>query len=162
MCFIEFDDTQHATRALNEIYGHTLGGLVKGGIRLAYSKNPLGVRGSGSNGPDSPTPLSPGYFASDYAQPGYYGSPSSGPGHGQIPTPTLGPRLTHYDQAASFPHTLTDYPSAPASQQVFPPNQQAYQVHANQILEQRRGLDRRATSPQSGPGSSFSPFALRP
>ncbi|KAK9893308.1 hypothetical protein P389DRAFT_130942, partial [Cystobasidium minutum MCA 4210] len=49
MCFIEFEDTQHATRALNEIYGHTLGGLVKGGIRLAYSKNPLGVRGSGSN-----------------------------------------------------------------------------------------------------------------
>jgi len=38
-------DVQHATRALNELYGSTLGGLVKGGgIRISYSKNPLGVR----------------------------------------------------------------------------------------------------------------------
>ncbi|EAU84414.2 hypothetical protein CC1G_01410 [Coprinopsis cinerea okayama7 len=45
MCFVEFEDVHFATRALNELYGHTLGGLVKsGGIRLSYSKNPLGVR----------------------------------------------------------------------------------------------------------------------
>ncbi|TFK25925.1 hypothetical protein FA15DRAFT_589433 [Coprinopsis marcescibilis] len=45
MCFVEFEDVSHATKALNELYGHTLGGLVKGGgIRLSYSKNPLGVR----------------------------------------------------------------------------------------------------------------------
>ncbi|KAL7337899.1 hypothetical protein BJY59DRAFT_635044, partial [Rhodotorula toruloides] len=42
--FVEFVDTAHATRAMQELYGHTLGGLVKGGIRLSYSKNPLGVR----------------------------------------------------------------------------------------------------------------------
>lgn len=36
MCFIEFEDIQTATRALQEMYGHTLGGIVKGGIRLAY------------------------------------------------------------------------------------------------------------------------------
>lgn len=29
---------------MSELYGHTLNGLVKGGIRLSYSKNPLGVR----------------------------------------------------------------------------------------------------------------------
>lgn len=44
MCFVEFDDVQFATRALNDLYGNTLKGLVKGGIRLSYSKNPLGVR----------------------------------------------------------------------------------------------------------------------
>ena len=29
---------------MSELYGNNLGGLVKGGIRLSYSKNPLGVR----------------------------------------------------------------------------------------------------------------------
>ncbi|KAI0268331.1 hypothetical protein BC834DRAFT_842329 [Gloeopeniophorella convolvens] len=43
MCFVEFVDVPHATKALNELYGSTLGGLVKGGgIRISYSKNPLG------------------------------------------------------------------------------------------------------------------------
>jgi hypothetical protein len=44
MCFVEFEDVQFATRALNDLYGNDLKGLVKGGIRLSYSKNPLGVR----------------------------------------------------------------------------------------------------------------------
>ncbi|KAG6850632.1 hypothetical protein H0H93_010824 [Arthromyces matolae] len=54
MCFVEFEDVAHATKALNELYGDTLKGLVKGGIRLSFSKNPLGVRTpttAGSNGP---------------------------------------------------------------------------------------------------------------
>ncbi|TFK55366.1 hypothetical protein OE88DRAFT_1641301 [Heliocybe sulcata] len=47
MCFVEFEDVHYATKALSELYGHALGGLVKGGgIRLSYSKNPLGVRTS--------------------------------------------------------------------------------------------------------------------
>jgi hypothetical protein len=45
MCFVEFEDVAFATRALNDLYGNSLNGLVKGGgIRLSYSKNPLGVR----------------------------------------------------------------------------------------------------------------------
>jgi hypothetical protein len=41
----QFDDVQYASKALNDYYGHTLDGLIKnGGIRLSYSKNPLGVR----------------------------------------------------------------------------------------------------------------------
>ncbi|TDL29641.1 hypothetical protein BD410DRAFT_33637 [Rickenella mellea] len=44
MCFVEFEDVSFATKALNDLYGHQLNGLVKGGIRLSYSKNPLGVR----------------------------------------------------------------------------------------------------------------------
>lgn len=59
--FVEFVDTAHATRAMQELYGHTLGGLVKGGIRLSYSRNPLGVR---SNGPPQGGSLLPGHGAS--------------------------------------------------------------------------------------------------
>lgn len=52
MCFVEFEDVAHATRALAELYGRTLprsGSNAKGGIRLSFSKNPLGVRGPGSS-----------------------------------------------------------------------------------------------------------------
>lgn len=49
MCFVEFEDVAHATRALAELYGRILprssGSNGKGGIRLSFSKNPLGVRG---------------------------------------------------------------------------------------------------------------------
>ncbi|KAG8962883.1 hypothetical protein FRC03_003670 [Tulasnella sp. 419] len=54
MCFVEFDDVQCATKALNELYGDTLGGLVKGGIRLSFSKNPLGVRTPSVSNPSGP------------------------------------------------------------------------------------------------------------
>ena len=58
MCFVEFEDVSFATKALNELYGVQLHNSVKGGIRLSFSKNPLGVRSGqpGSNNP--PTPLS--------------------------------------------------------------------------------------------------------
>lgn len=44
MCFVEFEDVSFATKALNELYGQMLHNSVKGGIRLSFSKNPLGVR----------------------------------------------------------------------------------------------------------------------
>ena len=44
MCFVEFEDVSFATKALNELYGQPLHNSVKGGIRLSFSKNPLGVR----------------------------------------------------------------------------------------------------------------------
>ncbi|KAI0805395.1 hypothetical protein GGR55DRAFT_680954 [Xylaria sp. FL0064] len=44
MCFVEFEDISHATRALHELYGKPLHNSIKGGIRLSFSKNPLGVR----------------------------------------------------------------------------------------------------------------------
>jgi hypothetical protein len=49
MCFVEFEDVSHATRALNELYGQPLHNSVKGGIRLSFSKNPLGVRTGQNN-----------------------------------------------------------------------------------------------------------------
>ena len=44
MCFVEFEDVSFATKALNELHGHSLHSSTKGGIRLSYSKNPLGTR----------------------------------------------------------------------------------------------------------------------
>ncbi|KAF9992690.1 hypothetical protein BGZ79_002768 [Entomortierella chlamydospora] len=46
MCFVEFESIDCATQALNDLYGNPLSNSVKGGIRLSYSKNPLGVRSS--------------------------------------------------------------------------------------------------------------------
>ncbi|WVF67001.1 hypothetical protein IAT40_001744 [Kwoniella sp. CBS 6097] len=46
MCFVEFEEVPYASQAIKDMYGHTLNGLVKGGIRLSYSKNSLGQRGN--------------------------------------------------------------------------------------------------------------------
>ncbi|KAL9026176.1 MAG: hypothetical protein Q9196_005120 [Gyalolechia fulgens] len=92
MCFVEFEDVSFATKALNELYGHPLHNSVKGGIRLSFSKNPLGVRTGqpGSMGP--PTPLSP-----QGPMPGMNGlgsmpnfSTASGPPPGLAAPPGLG------------------------------------------------------------------------
>ncbi|KAK1540216.1 RNA recognition domain-containing protein [Colletotrichum costaricense] len=57
MCFVEFEDVSFATKALHELYGHPLHNSVKGGIRLSFSKNPLGVR-SGQTPGQSTSPMS--------------------------------------------------------------------------------------------------------
>jgi hypothetical protein len=44
MCFVEFEDIDLATAAMDALYGSMLSCSSKGGIRLSYSKNPLGVR----------------------------------------------------------------------------------------------------------------------
>lgn len=44
MCFVEFEDIKTATYAMEQLYGVMLSNSTKGGIRLSYSKNPLGVR----------------------------------------------------------------------------------------------------------------------
>ena len=55
MCFVEFEDVSFATKALHELYGHPLHNSIKGGIRLSFSKNPLGVRsGQGMTSPGPP------------------------------------------------------------------------------------------------------------
>lgn len=44
MCFVEFDTEEEAAMAMNEKNGLLLSNSEKGGIRLSFSKNPLGVR----------------------------------------------------------------------------------------------------------------------
>lgn len=53
MCFVEFDDVSFATKALHDLYGVQLTNSVKGGIRLSFSKNPLGIRGDQVRGPNT-------------------------------------------------------------------------------------------------------------
>lgn len=63
MCFVEFDDVQHAARALAEVNGDTMNGAVKnGGLRLSFSKNPLfrnTSSGAATVGSSSAQPASP-------------------------------------------------------------------------------------------------------
>lgn len=63
MCFVEFEDVAHATRALADLYGRILprpsNSTGKGGIRLSFSKNPLGVRGPQRR--SGPTQVNGGY-----------------------------------------------------------------------------------------------------
>ncbi|KAI9362405.1 hypothetical protein BD770DRAFT_441065 [Pilaira anomala] len=44
MCFVEFEDAIFAAQALQDLHGNPLSNSSKGGIRLSFSKNPLGVR----------------------------------------------------------------------------------------------------------------------
>ncbi|KAF2501739.1 hypothetical protein BU16DRAFT_613580 [Lophium mytilinum] len=44
MCSVEFEDVVSATKSLNHLYAYPLPNSTKGGIRLTFSKNPLGVR----------------------------------------------------------------------------------------------------------------------
>ncbi len=46
MCFIEFEDVACAKKTMDQLYGTLLSSSTKGGIRLSFSKNPLGVRSS--------------------------------------------------------------------------------------------------------------------
>jgi hypothetical protein len=92
MCFVEFEDTSFATKALNELYGHPLHNSVKGGIRLSFSKNPLGVRSgqqpnSGLQSPMSPHPGMGGMGGPGGAPPGF--STAMGPPPGLSAPPGL-------------------------------------------------------------------------
>jgi hypothetical protein len=88
MCFVEFEDVSFATKALNELYGHPLHNSVKGGIRLSFSKNPLGVRSSQNPNQSGVGPMTSmngilsgtanGYAAATGPPPGISGPPGFG------------------------------------------------------------------------------------
>lgn len=100
MCFVEFEDVSFATKALNELYGAQLHNSVKGGIRLSFSKNPLGVRAGQQSAANPSTPLSPqgpmsgglgptspvGFMTAHGPPPGL--TAPTGPGHNWENTPT--------------------------------------------------------------------------
>jgi len=111
MSFIEYESVEYATRALSDLYGHTLGGLVKGGIRLSYSKNPLGVRSNSvsQNGFNN-GPLSPGL--NGYGSDPYSLTPTS------ARRPTLDP--FYQPQSAGF-RSLTPRVQSPTASMPFSP-----------------------------------------
>ncbi|KAF2843237.1 hypothetical protein M501DRAFT_926239 [Patellaria atrata CBS 101060] len=92
MCFVEFEDVSFATKALHELYGQPLHNSVKGGIRLSFSKNPLGVRTGQNSSMGPPTPLTsqavmPGMSNGLGAPPGF--STATGPPPGLSAPPGL-------------------------------------------------------------------------
>ncbi|GAA5855144.1 hypothetical protein JCM8547_002398 [Rhodosporidiobolus lusitaniae] len=123
--FVEFVDTAHATRAMQELYGHTLGGLVKGGIRLSYSKNPLGVRSNGLPSGNSPSMSPPHALEAVTPQLGGsgYGTPSSGfgLGGGGGPSPLVGGSQVPYEPLGFDPHRRP--PDPIYGEPAFPPSQ---------------------------------------
>jgi RNA recognition motif-containing protein len=120
MCFVEFEDVSFATKALNELYGVQLHNSVKGGIRLSFSKNPLGVRAgqAGNNNPTTPLTASgpvnmssigaigPGGFSSANGPPPGLSVP---PGLNMSVSPGVGPPMI------SPPFVNQGIPIGPAS-----------------------------------------------
>ncbi|KIX94246.1 uncharacterized protein Z520_09956 [Fonsecaea multimorphosa CBS 102226] len=111
MCFVEFEDISFATKALNELYGAQLHNSVKGGIRLSFSKNPLGVRAGqpGSNNPSTPLsatgPMSVNGF-SNVTHGGF--STASGPPPGLSVPPGLNMSVAGMNGAGVPPGTFVN------------------------------------------------------
>lgn len=90
MCFVEFENVTLATQALHHLYGKMLSNSIKGGIRLSFSKNPLGVRngqsgmsphpGMGQQGPP------PGFGNGMFPPPGFSTATGPPPGLGSSNT----------------------------------------------------------------------------
>ncbi|KAF7549455.1 hypothetical protein G7046_g8347 [Stylonectria norvegica] len=129
MCFVEFEDVSTATKTLHELYGTPLHNSVKGGIRLSFSKNPLGVRSpergnvgpsNGLNGLNSMKLGSSNNFTTASGPPPGLSAPpglQSGRGdyHGS-PVVNVGP--THGYAVGGFPnHAINNW----AAQQYNPP-----------------------------------------
>jgi RNA recognition motif-containing protein len=99
MCFVEFEDVSFATKALHELYGHLLHNSIKGGIRLSFSKNPLGVRsgqGPGASSPAAPPGIMPGMNGMAVGSGGASFSTANGPPPGLAAPPGLGPSRIQY------------------------------------------------------------------
>ncbi|KAJ8069062.1 hypothetical protein OCU04_002733 [Sclerotinia nivalis] len=99
MCFVEFEDVSFATKALHELYGHPLHNSIKGGIRLSFSKNPLGVRSGPGMGSPGPTNVSGGMQGMNGIMMGGAGgafSTANGPPPGLSAPPGLGPGRMGY------------------------------------------------------------------
>ena len=140
MCFVEFEDISFATKALNELYGHPLHNSTKGGIRLSFSKNPLGVRSQHNPGSSSSSGAMGGMNGSmSSAANGF--TTASGPPPGLSMPPGLAQNHVSYNAAATnsnhifgqngFPpngnHTYTQNGFPPngnqsSNQNGFPPN----------------------------------------
>jgi RNA recognition motif-containing protein len=99
MCFVEFEDVSFATKALHELYGHLLHNSIKGGIRLSFSKNPLGVRSGqapGAPGPSAPPSVMQGMNGMVNGMIGTSFSTANGPPPGLAAPPGLGPSRVQY------------------------------------------------------------------
>ncbi|KAL4888801.1 hypothetical protein BDV59DRAFT_187816 [Aspergillus ambiguus] len=97
MCFVEFEDVGTAGKTLTELYGYRLSNSAKTGIRLSFSKNPLGVRSSQPSASNaamaSQNAVAGG--SSLGAMHNHMYSNVNGPPPGLMAPPGLGPRMHH-------------------------------------------------------------------
>ncbi|KAF2104527.1 hypothetical protein NA57DRAFT_63002 [Rhizodiscina lignyota] len=136
MCFVEFEDVSFATKALNELYGHPLHNSVKGGIRLSFSKNPLGVR-TGQSGPNgglsgpgglgmNNIPAPPGFSTANgpppglSAPPGLTSSMSAGSGMGGSSFGGWGTHMGGFGAPSMRTHSISSSMGASGSGGNFP------------------------------------------
>lgn len=114
MCFVEFEDVTFATKALHELYGQPLHNSVKGGIRLSFSKNPLGVRSGQAPGQSHSSHIGGINGIMSGSNPGF--SSANGPPPGLVAPPGLGSgRGAFQSQAAPNGHPFTAPPFPTAS-----------------------------------------------
>ncbi|KAL7894963.1 hypothetical protein HDV63DRAFT_396575 [Trichoderma sp. SZMC 28014] len=113
MCFVEFEDISLATRALNEMYGVMLHNSTKGGIRLSFSKNPLGVRSGQPSSQVSQTAMPPmnGVVPSNISN---AFAAASGPPPGLSVPPGLASRITGYGHSITNQRN-TNFSSLPSN-----------------------------------------------
>lgn len=104
MCFVEFEDVSFATKALQELYGHSLQNSTEGGIRLSFAKNPLGVRAVSFETADPSEILAKPFDSASDPRPGQWGS---SPGLSRI---SLAPTITHSWNHNSIPHGAVTSP----------------------------------------------------
>ncbi|KAK7754652.1 cell cycle RNA binding protein whi3 [Diatrype stigma] len=109
MCFVEFEDVSFATKALHELYGTLLHNSVKGGIRLSFSKNPLGVRSGQS--PNQSTAGSLGGMNGLMSSSAHGFTTANGPPPGLSAPPGLN-RSTYNGTPSMPPGPATSYSSA--------------------------------------------------
>ncbi|CAG8948913.1 hypothetical protein HYFRA_00002040 [Hymenoscyphus fraxineus] len=115
MCFVEFEDVSFATKALHELYGHPLHNSIKGGIRLSFSKNPLGVRAGQGMASPGPSAVQPGMQGMNGVMLGQNPSFStaSGPPPGLSAPPGLGPsRMAYANNVNPMNGTTNQYTAA--------------------------------------------------
>jgi len=146
-------DVQYATKALNELYGSTLGGLVKGGgIRISYSKNPLGVRTPTNpvNCPQQPPAglvASGGTFPAEVLQ--LDASQKSGRDMSGLTSPAPGSHYGFNVASPPPPRFVSPPPSHASFNQGIYPRQSGF------------GMAPSSSASLSSP-SSFSPFGISP
>jgi RNA recognition motif-containing protein len=115
MCFVEFEDVSFATKALHELYGHPLHNSIKGGIRLSFSKNPLGVRsgqGMTTSTPQNVSGAMPGMNGVMLGSQGGAFSSANGPPPGLSAPPGLGPSRMGYSNASNSANGASNHFSA--------------------------------------------------
>ncbi|EEP78820.1 predicted protein [Uncinocarpus reesii 1704] len=93
ICFVEFDDISWATKSLKELYGYELSNSIKGGIRLSFSKNPLGVRNSQAGNMHPVSPMTPHTTMNTVNGPGLIGTPRFSTANGPPPGLSAPPGL---------------------------------------------------------------------